>query len=117
MGYASTLLPRAHFLDIKDMGEGSYEAAEYLNSLPEANMLNVWTDKSGVCDFFVGNCFSFLDASIFSKHKIDYFVLSSGRKSRTMKMTLYQPLKNAYFSENAIYKLEIGGRPNNYVKV
>jgi|SRR3989344_3522998 len=117
MGYASTLLPRAHFLDIKDMGEGSYEAANYLNSLPHAGNLNIWTDKQGVCVFFIGQCHTTISLPFFTSNKIDYFVLSSGRKNRTIKMTTYEPIKKSYFSDNAIYKLEIGGRPNNYVKV
>jgi 4-amino-4-deoxy-L-arabinose transferase-like glycosyltransferase len=34
--YASVLLPKDEVLDVKDMGPGSYEAAQFLNALPNA---------------------------------------------------------------------------------
>jgi hypothetical protein len=123
--YASDLLPKQYVLNLKDMGDGSFEAARYLNSLPEAQRMNIWTDKRGVCSFFVGGCHSGFD---FDKSKIefDYFVVSSGRESRTSKMTLARinggnttlfRLDKLYTNENCAYKVEIGGRPNNFVKV
>ena len=56
LSYASSLLPMTHHTDVKDMGAGSYEAAQYLNSLPDAEHMLIWTDKDGVCKFFVGRC-------------------------------------------------------------
>ena len=56
--YTSGLLPKGEVLDVKDMGPGSYEAAQFLNALPNAENLTVWTDKSGLCNFFVGRCLS-----------------------------------------------------------
>lgn len=124
--YASDLLPKEYVLNLKDMGDGSYQAAQYLNGLPGAENLFIWTDKRGVCTFFKGKCTSDLN---FGKKglDIDYFVVSSGREIRTGRMaapkisggnkslanfnSLYQP------EINSVFKLEIGGRPNNYVKV
>ncbi|MDO8241143.1 MAG: glycosyltransferase family 39 protein [Candidatus Moranbacteria bacterium] len=122
MSYASVLLPEKYYLDIKDMGEGSYEAAHYLNSLPNAKELNIWTDKQGVCVFFVGKCHSALSAKTFATRKIDYFVVSSGRKSRTTKMSSMIFINGASFldiynSEKFVQKIELGGRPNNFVKI
>jgi|GEM_PF-292836 len=122
--YASDLLPRNYVLNLKDMGDGSYEAAIYLNNLPDAEKLVAWTDKRGVCAFFVGTCRSGFDFE--DMEKIDYFVVSSGRESRTSKMTAGKVIGgdkiseavNKFYSENVYdYKLEIGGRPNNFVKI
>ena len=37
-------------------GYGGYEAAQYLNSLPNAENLTLWANAHGVCEFFVGKC-------------------------------------------------------------
>ncbi len=122
--YASGLLPKQYVLNLKDMGDGSYEAAEYLNRLPNAENMVIWTDKRGVCSFFVGDCksgFDFKDLPQF-----DYFVVSSGRESRTSKMTagkvsegdlMSKEVNRIYSTDFYDYKLEIGGRPNNFVKI
>lgn len=123
--YASDLLPKQYVLNIKDMGDGSFEAAQYLNSLPNAQKLIVWTDKRGVCTFFRGECHSGFD---FDKSKIsfDYFVISSGRENRTTKMTLSRVnggnttlfrLDKLYELQNPEFEIKIGERPNNFVKV
>lgn len=123
--YASDLLPQKYILNLKDMGDGSFEAAQYLNNLPHPEKLMVWTDKRGVCAFFIGSCQSGFD---FDKNKtvFDYFVVSSGRETRTSRMTLSRVnggnstlfrLDKLYEIENPEYKLEIGGRPNNFVKI
>jgi hypothetical protein len=122
--YASDLLPRQYVLNLKDMGDGSYQAAQFLNALPDAKNLSVWTDKRGVCSFFFGQCRSGFDFE--ESEKIDYFVLSSGRESRTSKMTvgkialgdkISETINRAYSQDIYDYKLEIGGRPNNFVKI
>jgi hypothetical protein len=122
--YASDFLPNQYVLNLKDMGDGSYEAADYLNKLPDAKNLVVWTDKKGVCSFFAGACTSGFDFS--QPEKIDFFVVSSGRESRTSKMTagkivsgdkMSEAVNNIYSQDSYDYKLEIGGRPNNFVKI
>lgn len=122
MSYASFLLPKAHYLDIKDMGTGSYEAAAFLNTLPNAKNLKIWTDKNGVCTFFEGECFTQYDFSFLEKTGIDFLVLSSGRTSRSSTMshekTLYgQKISDWYALENADWKIELGNRPDNFVKI
>lgn len=122
LGYASSLLPKNYIVDVKDMGDGSYEAAQYLNSLPGAKNLFVWTDKKGVCNFFVGRCDSFSGSEEFQKNKIDYFVISSGRKSRTLNVFRSRTsnpydFSKIYSSTNFIHQLIIGGRPANYIRI
>jgi len=122
MSYASFLLPKAHYLDIKDMGTGSYEAAAYLNTLPNAKSLKIWTDKNGVCTFFEGECFTTLDFKFLNESDLDFFVLSSGRASRSKVMTnqktLYgEKISHWYESEKYLWKIDLGNRPNNFVKI
>ncbi|EKE10992.1 MAG: hypothetical protein ACD_15C00162G0008 [uncultured bacterium] len=122
MGYASVLLPEKYYLDIKDMGEGSYEAAEYLNSLPDAKKLSIWTDKQGVCVFFVGKCHTKIDTDFFAETNFDYLVVSSGRKSRTTKLRgeLFfkgTAIKEIYETEKYEKIIPLAGRKNNYLKI
>lgn len=122
--YASDLLPKEYVLNLKDMGDGSFEAADYLNGLPNAASLDVWSDKRGVCTFFIGRCHSGNDYKK-GEIKFDYFVVSSGRESRTTKMVAPRAVNNSeiirfdelYANPNYEYKLEIGGRPGNFVKI
>jgi hypothetical protein len=122
--YASDMLPKKYVLNPKDMGDGSYEASAWLNKLPNAKNMIIWTDKRGVCAFFLGICRSGFDFDL--SEKIDYFVVSSGRESRTGKMTagrivegdkLSEAVNKIYSQDTYDYKLEIGGRPNNFVKI
>ena len=124
MGYASSLLPQKYFLDTKDMGDGSYEAARHLNSLPEAGKMKIWTDKRGVCVFFIGQCYSTLTAKFFKENQMDFFVLSSGRESRVSKIGAKILVGDSVFlpelyleKEKVEYQLEINNRPKNYVKI
>jgi len=122
LAYASSLLPNKYIVDVKDMGDGSYEIAQYLNSLPDADALFVWSDKKGVCNFFVGKCDSFTGSDEFNAVKIDYFVISSGRKSRSLNMLSSRAsnpydFPKIYNSTDFVNQLIIGGRPADYIRV
>ncbi len=125
LSYASLLLPKEEVLDVKDMGAGSFEAATYLNNLPHAEKLTIWTDKSGVCVFFVGRCLSSPGKKTLADPLVDYVVLSSTRKERITNMTTNRvaenpnliPLPSLYTHNNAVYTLAINGRPNHFVKI
>jgi len=120
--YASPLLPERYLLNTKDMGDGSYEAAAYLNSLPGARDMTVWSDKGAVCTEFVGTCnIGFSNKDLKGK-TFDHFVISSGRKSRSLKLSGSAndiiDFRKIYDENTASeYKVTIGGRPNNFVKV
>ncbi len=126
MSYTSPLLPDQYTIDIKDMGNGSYEAAEYLNSLPDARSMAIWTDKRGVCKFFLGECTDGFDFDNIPTDEIDYIVISSGRESRTERMMANPYVLNdeglirfdTYYSRtDADFELLINGRPSHYVRV
>lgn len=124
MSYASALLPDQYHTDVKDMGGGSYEAARYLNSLPDAKELLIWTDKSGVCKFFVGQCVDGFNFDLFRAGGLDYIVVSAGRASRTTKMMvnrIYNPavirFDTYYQRTDPDFQIFLNGRSSDYVKV
>lgn len=119
--YTSALLPEQYFVNLKDMGDGSYEAAKYLNSLPNPEKLTVWSDKGAVCAVFKGKCIIGFTNKRIKGVNFDYVVVSSGRKSRTLKLsgsaTKIIDFKKAYATDDTVFTVTIGGRPNNSVKV
>lgn len=127
LSYASALLPQKNYLDLKDMGPGSYEAAQYLNSLPNAEKLAIWTDKKGVCTFFKGACYGDFSYNELEDVSLDYVVVSWGRKTRTTNMVKgrFKLSSHAIFNfakyydqeDNIAYKLLINDRPAQYIKV
>ena len=126
MSYTSPLLPGQYTIDIKDMGNGSYEAAAYLNSLPDARSMAIWTDKRGVCKFFLGKCTDGYDFDDIPTAEIDYIVISSGRERRTERMMTNPYVLNdtglirfdTYYSRtDADFELLINGRPSHYIRV
>jgi hypothetical protein len=119
--YTSALLPEKYFVNLKDMGDGSYEAAMYLNNLPNPELLTVWSDKGAVCAVFKGKCvIGFTDKRL-KGVSFDYVVVSSGRKSRTLKLSgkssKYIDFRTAYETEITALTVVIGNRANNFVKV
>jgi hypothetical protein len=119
--YTSALLPEKYFVNLKDMGDGSYEAAMYLNNLPNPELLTVWSDKGAVCAVFKGKCvIGFTDKRL-KGVSFDYVVVSSGRKSRTLKLSgkssKYIDFRTAYETEITALTIVIGDRENNFVKV
>ncbi len=127
LSYASILLPKHLHTDVKDMGPGSYEAAQWLNSQPNAKELTIWTDKDGVCKFFVGQCRrGFGNYAKYRYEGIDYVVVSSGRESRTTNMVVNQVNSGVddvirydqyYKRTDPAHQILINGRTSQYVKI
>ncbi len=121
LNYTSPLLPKSELIS-DAWGYGGYEAAQYLNALPNAENLLVWTDYEGVCEFFVGKCLV-KQYKYSSKQAIDYAVLTRRGKilynpdhSRWMKAdNLF--MKPAYDDPNPEWQLLINNRPENFIKV
>ncbi len=103
------------------MGDGSYEAAEYLNTLPNAQGLRVWSDKGAVCAVFVGDCSVSFNKKRFEADIPDYLVLSTGRKRKTVNMWLSGNVpvrfQDAYETIPPEFTVILDGRPDNFVKV
>src|SRR6185369_1133939 len=121
LNYTNALLSKDKIVS-DSWGYGGYEAAEYLNSLPDAENLLVWSDYEGVCQFFKGRCIMRQYKFAASK-KIDYAVIS--RRGGI----LYDPnnvrwteanhlfMKPAYDNDHPDWIIKIGGRAENFVKV
>ncbi len=123
--YTNNLLPHKYVVT-DAWGYGLYEAAQYLNSLPNAQNITAWSDQEGLCQFFIGKCIR--------GHKIyiDYvkpdYILITRRGYITkrpvtrhfLKQKSTIDLSKAYsqtgFASPA-WQLNIGGRPKNFVKI
>ena len=125
LSYASSLLPSKYYIDLKDMGPGSYEMAAKLNALPDAKNTLIWTDKDGVCQFFVGRCKRGNNQEVITDQDIDYVVISSAREVRTGHMirSRYEsnplgvvPIHLFYDKENPDFEVRINDRPSHYVR-
>jgi 4-amino-4-deoxy-L-arabinose transferase-like glycosyltransferase len=119
--YASALLPQKYLLNTKDMGDGSWEAAQYLNSLPDARSLTVWSDKGAACTEFVGTCNIGFSKKDLEGKNFDYFIISAGRVSRSLKLSgganNIVNFKKVYSSNTYEKIIIMDGRPDNFVKI
>ncbi len=119
--YTSVLLPPHRNIQ-HAWGYGGYEAAQYLNQLPNATALTIWSDYWGVCEFFVGRCVTDYN---FNKETITptYYVLTQRGKIRYISfyrrwerlsgLTAYQ----YYDNPSPLWSLTIGNRPGNSIRV
>ena len=130
LAYSSALLPNKYILNLRDdMGDGSWEVSQYLNSLPDAKELVVWSDKKQVCEKFIGHCETGFKIKNYQTIQFDYFVAStSGQQesqSRSKKdSTLIlggQTINVAklYSNDdiNYVFKIIVSNSPNNYIGV
>lgn len=123
--YSSDLLPKKYIFNFKDMGDGSFEAATYLNSLPNAQNLIIWSDKGAVCETFLGKCKVGFNENDTLGFAFDYFVVSTGRKSRSLKLEgatdfdLKIDFEKLYMSnfEDPDFEINFDKNPNNFVRV
>lgn len=129
LSYSNTLLPPEFIVNPKDMGDGNFEIATYLNSLPDASQLRVWSDKNGICAFFVGYCNSRANMGEFDEQgaMYDYYVISRGSAERIIQLTdqrleidPHYPLRlDRLYREpqNSVYSISPGNRVANYYRV
>ncbi|KKU99206.1 MAG: Ribosome-binding factor A [Candidatus Wolfebacteria bacterium GW2011_GWE1_48_7] len=120
--YANFFLPKNQVIT-DSWGYGEYEAAQYLNSLPEAENIVIWSDLSGICQFFKGKCLKSYKIDL-SKTAPDYFVFSRRGAIRHPfvweKPELAKNSTSYYYGkipdgfEWAVY---VGGREDNFVKI
>ena len=119
--YTNSLLPK-NYLITGSWGEGGYEAAQYLNSLPDAKNLTVWADYGGFCEFFVGHCLKIYKPDP-DTPKINYYVLTRRGEIRFMPEHIrWLNPKNVdaakyYRKDDPVWRLDINGRPGNFIKI
>jgi hypothetical protein len=123
--YTNFLLPKK-FTIHHSWGHGSYEAAQFLNSLPDSKNLVVWSNTATFCPFFEGRCIYSrrIDLNIV---RPDYLVISRRGELKAGKRFVYkndsgqnEKSPDYYFEKlqnDYAWKLEIDNRPKNYVKI
>ncbi len=119
--YANRFLPNDALIS-HAWGYGGYEAAQYLNTLPNAENMTIWSDYIGVCEFFKGQCVT-MEYKRSKNITYDYYVLTRRGK------ILYNPehitwSKNgnfyalpAYQTTTPDWQLFIDQRPDNFIRV
>lgn len=123
-GYTSFLLPKK-FTITQSWGHGTYEAAQYLNSLPDAKNKIIWSNTNTICMFFKGKCLSGrkIDLGVV---KPDYFVLSKRGELKANKGFIftnpdYTGKNSSYYYENLKTNYEwaifMNDREEDYIKV
>ncbi|MCK4635631.1 MAG: glycosyltransferase family 39 protein [Candidatus Moranbacteria bacterium] len=126
--YNSFLLPKKYIINPKDIGDGNYEVAQFLNKLPNAKNLKIWSDKNGICNLFIGKCYSVEHPEDFEFHgpDYDYFVISRGRKSKIVRLTNQRldgnpdyelRLDRLYFTDKILKEFNPGNRKVNFIRV
>ena len=122
--YTSPLLQK-QFVIHDAWGYGLYEAAEYLNSLPEDQPIYVWSDRNGICQFLEHpKCVSGyrLDRE---KTPLKYMVVSKRGIERgympywsgAAKETRIPIMDYVGIEARAVWRLDILGRPDNFIMV
>lgn len=117
--YASFLLPKNKLIS-DAWGYGGYEAAQRLNSLPDAASLTIWADYYGVCEFFQGNCITDYEVSP-EKYSIDYYVITRRGKirygvGRDGKNNAIKA-QEIYSKKKSFWEMNIDNRNDNYIKI
>lgn len=105
--YTNDLLSKKYIITAA-WGYGGYEGAQYLNSLPDAENLTLWTDSYGICEFFVGRCIMKSEFDT-GQYKVDYYY-------RTLRGQISPKFPHP-MEEDPIWILKIDGRPKNFVKL
>ncbi len=109
--YTNSLLPEKYIIT-GAWGYGGYEAAEFLNNLPDAQNLTAWSDYGGVCEFFSGSCVSAYKYNP-EIHKINYYVIT--RRGTIVVRQKGAPEK--ILAGSPVWELDINNRPENFVKI
>lgn len=119
--YTSDLLPKSQNI-AGAWGYGGYEAAQFLNALPNARNLVVWSDYDGFCTFFVGRCLENKDlknkwSDLKSKDTpIDYYVRTR-RGDIRFNLEWDRIADEVLFEKNPAWQMLINERPRNYIKI
>lgn len=122
--YTNFLLPQKYTVH-DSWGHGSYEAAEYLNALPEAEKLIIWSNSDTVCRFFKGQCLRSRKINL-NLVKPDYFVISKRgalKERNHFEFTAdseYEKNSEYYFKNldnNYIWQILVDNRPENFIKI
>lgn len=123
-GYANFMLPKK-FTVTQSWGHGSYEAAQYLNSLPNAKNKIIWSSTNTLCPFFEGKCLNKRKLDL-NMVKPDYFVISKRGELKADRGFIFvnpdfKGKNSSYYYENLKTNYEwsifLDDRPENFIKI
>jgi len=118
--YTSDILSKSRIIT-DAWGYGGYEAAEFLNQLPDAESLLIWTDYNGYCPFLKGRCIMGKNNGKFKLKNgdavPDYFIKT--RRGTILYRGMWDTINSEYLceKENTVWELTINGKTKNYVKI
>lgn len=122
LSYQNILLPKMYSIS-DSWGYGSYEAAQYLNSIPGIETMSIWSDRSTICQFVKAKCIAQRKIDL-TKVQPDYFVFNRRgviRHRFSWKDPALAKKDSAQYYADSEHTWEwaifIGGRKENYVKV
>lgn len=119
LNYENFLLPQKYVLT-DAWGYGEYEAAQYLNSLPNTEKIIIWSDRSSICQFIKGKCIRNYKIDL-SKTIPDYLVFSRRgsirHKFQWAKEELAPHNIFYYYKQKPIWEIQIGKRQQNFVRI
>lgn len=119
--YSNILLPPRALQD-HGWGYGGYEAAKYLNNLPDAKNITIWSDYYGTCEFFIGRCLTAYTLKE-DERGPSYYVLTKRGKTRYMSRFPRWEAKSGliahkyYDHPHPDFAIEINGKSENFVRV
>lgn len=123
--YHSNLLPHKYVVT-DSWGYGAYATSSFLNALPDATELTIWTDRRSMCQFFVGHCIVSNEIYL-DKVDVDYLIFS--RRGMITKKFIpvgsnnpHNITRQRYYNEDfmkkqTVFEEHIGNRPENFIKV
>jgi len=120
--YMNFLLPKDQVIT-DSWGYGAYEAAQYLNSLPNAADIIVWADRNTICQFIQGKCIQDYKINI-TETIPDYFILTRRGSIRHQFIWRYSDLAKKsstdYYDMKkspSVWRLDIDGREENFIRI
>lgn len=122
--YESPLLPKKFTIN-SSWGHGFYEAAQYLNSKPNAENLVIYSNSNAICPFFKGKCLDSRKINL-DIQKPDYFIISKRGAIKLSNRFIFtnpdhQGKPSNYYYDNLENNYEwaifLNGRKENYVKI
>ena len=124
--FQNVFLPKKYVLT-DSWSYGIYEAATKLNALPNAEELQVWSDRGSFCRYFIGHCIKNrrIDRS---KIKPDFFVITRRNVARGRFFAWKKGTEQfanhpaSYYYQGVIFQkpwweIKIDNRPKNYIKI
>lgn len=121
--YTSALLPQEYFVS-DAWGLGLYEAAQYLNDLPDAENTVIWADHNGIRQWFVGRTIT--TSKVYLDYTDIHYVVLTRRGSltsqpspRTDDLTKKDISFRQFYTDDAVpvWELQLLDRPENFIRI